>query len=152
LTGYDRDRGDGLWRRSLYTYWKRTVLAPNMQVLDASAREFCTVRETRTNTPLQALNPMNDVPYIEAARIFAQRIISEGGSRPEERLTWAFRVATSRPPNARELQVLLNDLKRQTDYFREDPGAVAALLAVGQKRNRGTLDHTQRAACAARVR
>ncbi len=71
LTGYDRDKGEGLWRRSLYTYWKRTVLAPNMQVFDASSREFCQVREVRTNTPLQALNLMNDVTYVEATRLLA---------------------------------------------------------------------------------
>jgi hypothetical protein len=135
LTGYDRDRGAGLWRRSLYTYWKRTVLAPNMQVFDASAREFCAVRETRTNTPLQALDLMNDVTYVEAARLFAQRILAEGGGRPEERLAWAFRAATSRPPSAGELQVLLRNLEKQTAYFRDNPGAAVELLAVGDRRS-----------------
>ncbi|MBO0727497.1 MAG: DUF1553 domain-containing protein, partial [Blastocatellia bacterium] len=98
LTGYDRDKGEGLWRRSLYTYWKRTALSPAMRIFDASAREFCTVRDTRTNTPLQSLNLMNDVTYIEAARMLAQRMLIEGGATPQERLAWAFRLSASRLP------------------------------------------------------
>src|SRR4029453_11097138 len=106
-----------------------------MQVFDASAREFCAVRETRSNTPLQALDLMNDVTYVEAARLFAQRILAEGGGRPEERLAWAFRAATSRPPSAGELQVLLRNLEKQTAYFRDNPGGAAELLAVGDRRS-----------------
>ena len=71
MTNYAQDKSEGLWRRSLYTYWKRTVMPPAMQVFDASSREYCTVRETRTNTPLQALNLMNDTTYVEAARLMA---------------------------------------------------------------------------------
>src|SRR5262245_31002628 len=110
LTGYDRDDGEGLWRRSLYTFWKRTVLSPTMQVFDASAREFCTVRDTRTNTPLQSLNLMNDVTYVEAARLLAQRMLREGGATPQARVAWAFFVVSSRRPSERELQVLLRNL------------------------------------------
>ena len=68
-----------------YTFWKRTVLSPTMRVFDASAREYCTVRDTRTNTPLQSLNLMNDVTYVEAARLLAQRMLREGGATPEAR-------------------------------------------------------------------
>jgi hypothetical protein len=149
LAAYERDKSEGLWRRSLYTYWKRTVLAPAMQVFDASAREFCTVRETRTNTPLQALNLMNDVTYLEAARMFAERILKEGGETPSQRLTWAFRVATSRYPNERELQVLLRNLTKQQEHFSRNPQEATKLLAVGEKRNDEKLKTTELAAYAA---
>jgi hypothetical protein len=148
LTGYDRDQGEGLWRRSLYTFWKRTVLAPAMQVFDASAREFCTVRDTRTNTPLQSLNLMNDVTYVEAARMLAERMMKEGGATPQERLAWAFRAATSRQPGERELQVLLKSMNKQMDYFSRNPQEAAKLLSVGEKRNDGKLDAAEVAAYA----
>jgi hypothetical protein len=149
LTGYERDKGEGLWRRSLYTFWKRTVLAPAMQVFDASAREHCNVRDTRTNTPLQSLNLMNDVTYVEAARMLAQRMLMEGGTTPETRLAWAFRVATSRRPGERELQVLLKSLNERMDYFNRNPQEAAQLLSVGEKRNNDKLNEVELAAYAA---
>ncbi len=148
LTGYERDKGEGLWRRSLYTFWKRTVLSPNMQIFDASARDFCTVRETRTNTPLQSLNLMNDVTYIEAARFLAERMITEGGRTPEGRLAWAFRMVISRRPNDRELQVLLRNFDSQLAHFSHDPKAAERLLSVGQKRNHERIDRIELAAYA----
>jgi hypothetical protein len=149
LTAYDRERGEGLWRRSLYTYWKRTVLAPTMQVFDASSREACTVRETRTNTPLQALNLMNDVTYVEAARMLAERAMKQGGATPDERLAYAFQLATSRRPAEKELQVLLRDLSKQRDFYGRNPQEAARLLAVGDKRNDAALDAAELAAYAA---
>ncbi len=146
LTGYAQDKGEGLWRRSLYTFWKRTVLSPTMQVFDASAREFCTVRDTRTNTPLQSLNLMNDVTYIEAARMLAERMMKEGGATPRERLAWAFRSATSRQPGERDLQVLLKSLNKQTDYFRRNQQEAAKLLLVGEKKNDDKLNVPELAA------
>ena len=92
LTGYDRDKGEGLWRRSLYTFWKRTMLSPAMRIFDASARESCTVRDTRTNTPLQALNLMNDVTYVEAARMLAERMLQKAAQRRTRASRWAFRA------------------------------------------------------------
>ncbi len=145
-TIYDQEKGDGLWRRSLYTFWKRTILSPNMLVLDASAREFCTVRETRTNTPLQALTLMNDVTFVEAARFLAERMLTEGGANPDARLKWAYRQVISRMPNETELQVLRENLATQMDYFRRHPQEAAKLLAVGDKRNREKLKTTELAA------
>ena len=146
LTGYSQEKGDGLWRRSLYTFWKRTILAPNMQVFDATAREACTVREVRTNTPLQALNMMNDVTYIEAARMLAERIIKEGGKTSEVRLSWAFRLVTSRWPAQREKEIMLNNLQAQLKYFQANPKEVTKLLAVGERRNDAQLNVTEIAA------
>lgn len=148
LTGYEHDKGDGLWRRSLYTFWKRTVLSPSMQVFDASAREFCTVRDTRTNTPLQSLNLMNDVTYIEAARWLAERMIKEGGASAEQRLAWAFRLVASRSPNEKEIQTLVRNLSKQREYFTANPEEVTKLLAVGEKRNDARLNPAELAAYA----
>ncbi|MEO6725044.1 MAG: DUF1553 domain-containing protein [Blastocatellia bacterium] len=148
LTGYARDKGDGLWRRSLYTFWKRTVLSPTMQVFDASAREFCTVRDTRTNTPLQSLNLMNDVTYIEASRLLAERMIKEGGASAEQRIAWAFQLITSRSPAKNEVQVLSRNLAQQQEYFSHNHQEALKLLAVGEKRNDNKLNPEELAAYA----
>ena len=149
MTGYQQEKGDGLWRRSLYTFWKRTIMPPAMQVFDASAREACTVREPRTNTPLQALNLMNDVTYIEAARMLAERIMIERrDSDPQQRLAWAFRLVTSRPPDARECAVLLGNFTAQLEDFRNHPEKASKLLAMGEKRNSSKLNAEELAAYA----
>jgi hypothetical protein len=149
MTVYNRDKGEGLWRRSLYTFLKRTVMPPAMNVFDATAREYCTVRETRTNTPLQALNLMNDVTYVEAARLLAQRMLTEGGHEPEQRLAWAFRLLTARWPDEHERAILLDNLNAQLEYFRARPQEAASLLAMGEKRNVAQLKATELAAYAA---
>jgi hypothetical protein len=146
LTGYEIDKGEGLWRRSLYTFWKRTVLSPNMAVFDASALEFCTVRETRTNTPLQSLNLMNDETYLEAARFLAQRMILEYGSSPQQRLATAFRALNARSPNEKELAVLLKNLDKQKHYFTRHPEEARKFLSIGQKRHDGKLKEIELAA------
>ncbi len=148
LTGYDTDKGEGLWRRSLYTFWKRTVLSPTMQVFDASAREFCTVRDTRTNTPLQSLNLMNDVTYIEAARMLAEKMLKEGGERAEQRLAWAFRRVTSRQPSEAEVKALVRNLNSQLEYFTRNSTEAEKLLAIGEKRNDQALNRAELAAYA----
>ncbi len=113
LTGsdYKPDTGLNLYRRSLYTFWKRTVTPPTMSAFDASPRETCVVRETRTNTPLQALALMNDVTFVEASRVLAERVMSaeEMGSEtatPSARIARAFQLVTGRIPEADELRVL----------------------------------------------
>jgi hypothetical protein len=148
MINYDQDKGEGLWRRSLYTFWKRTVMPPAMSVFDASSREYCTVRETRTNTPLQALNLMNDVTYVEASRMLAERILTECAGGPEERVAWAFRLVTSRWPDQNERRILVNNLNVQLEYFRSNPGEAARLLAVGEKRNNEKLNVAELAAYA----
>lgn len=140
MTRYAQEKGEDLWRRSLYTFWKRTVMPPAMQVFDASSRESCTVRETRTNTPLQALNLMNDTTYVEAARFMAQRMLTEGGSKAEERLAFGLRLAAGRRPDEAEMRVLLNNLGSQRSYFSSHSKEAAQVLAVGTKPNDKRLD------------
>jgi hypothetical protein len=107
------------------------------------------VRETRTNTPLQALNLMNDVTYVEAARMLAARMLNEGGATPEDRVTWAFRLVTSRRPDENELRILLKNLDAQLRYFNADPKEAAALLSVGARRIDQKLNDAESAAYAA---
>ena len=145
-TVYEQEKGEGLWRRSLYTYWKRTILTPDMLVLDATAREFCTVRENRTNTPLQALTLMNDVTFVEAARMLAQRMLIEGGTNEASRFKWAFRQVVSRAPNETELNVLRENLAKQVAYFRRNSQEATKLLSVGDKRNEANLNASELAA------
>ena len=130
-TLYDLATGPDLYRRSLYTYWKRTVAPPMMVSFDSSGREMCEVRQTRTNTPLQALNLLNDVAFVEAARVLAQRILKAAKS-DEERLDAAFEYALSRPASDRERAVLQKSLQRYRKHFKGDNGAAAGLLAAGE--------------------
>lgn len=129
---YVPDHGVNLYRRSLYTFWKRTVTPPGMLTFDASMRETCVVRETRTNTPLQALNLMNDVTYVEAARVLAQRIMTEAGPTPEARLTMAYRLVLGRPPRPTEVQVLRAGFDHQQSAYRQDQEAARKLVRAGE--------------------
>jgi hypothetical protein len=137
---YDRSSGPDLYRRSLYTYWKRTVAPPTMSTFDAPNRESCVVRQTRTNTPLQALALLNDVTYVEAARALAQRMLLEGGSTLDDRVAWVFRQVTCRVPTERELQILAGRVERSMKRFKADPKAAAALLEVGDFRPDASID------------
>jgi hypothetical protein len=130
---YDTSQGDDLYRRSLYTYWKRTVPPPTMMTLDAADRSYCTVRRQSTNTPLQSLVLLNDPQFVEAARCTAQRMVKEGGATAADRLTWLFRSITSRHPTASELAILEAGLAEQKEIFAADTKAAQSLIAVGQK-------------------
>ena len=127
-TGYKADTGDGLYRRSLYTYWKRTVAPPFMVNFDSPSRETCTVRETRTNTPLQALNLMNDVIFVETARKLGERMLLEGGADP---LGYGFRNALARTPNAAEIAVLRETLESFRKRYAADPKAALDFVSQG---------------------
>lgn len=129
---YVQDHGSDLYRRSLYTFWKRTVAPPMLMTFDAANRETCVVREARTNTPLQALNLLNDVTFIEAARVMAQRVLREAGPSPEARLERAFRLAALRRPSTRELAVLRAGLERHRATFAHDRAAAAKLVQAGE--------------------
>jgi hypothetical protein len=129
---YVQGHGADLYRRTMYTFWKRTCPPPTLTTLDAPDRETCTVRRSRTNTPLQALVLMNDPTYVEAARNFAQRIMREGGESVESRLTFAFRSVLARQPSSAELVVLSTVYERQRARFRQVAGAAGDLLHVGE--------------------
>src|SRR5262249_60667221 len=112
----------------------------------AASREACVVRETRTNTPLQALTLMNDVTYVEAARVLAERVLREDGATPEERLTFAFRLATARRPTPAELRILLSGLHGHCARHREDRAAALRLLRVGEAPRDEVFDEVELAA------
>lgn len=145
----EREKGPNLYRRSLYVYWKRTVAPPALTTLDAGTRESCVVRETRTNTPLQALNLLNDVVYVEAARNLAQRAMKEGGAGDPDRLAFAFRLALSRKPSDAELEILQTSLAKHRAHYRANAEAARKLLAVGDSLRDASLDPAEHAAFAA---
>ena len=146
LRNYQRDKGTGLYRRSLYSIWKRTNAPPNMLIFDMPGREMCVVRRSRTNTPLQALSLLNEVTYVEAARGLAERMLLEGGVNPAERIQFAFHLATARPATERELKTLLAGLSHRQDSFKANPDAAKQLLGVGDKPTATSLDPAELAA------
>jgi len=143
---YVQDHGEALYRRGMYTFWKRTVPPPSLQTFDAPEREFCIVRRSNTNTPLQSLILMNDTTYVEAARKFAERIIKEGGSTPKDRITFAYQLAMSRPPKAGEISVLSDLFNRELASFKKSSEAATKLLSVGESKRDEKLDTSELAA------
>jgi hypothetical protein len=131
---YVPDFGDGLYRRSMYTFWKRTSPPPTMSTFDAPDRETCVVRRSRTNTPLQALVLLNDPTYLEAARHLADQAILAAPT-DDERLTVAFRRAVSRDPDADERRVLLSILKSARLRFAAQPEQATKLLSIGHSKS-----------------
>ncbi len=129
---YRQDHGENLYRRSLYSFWKRTAPPPAMSTFDAAGRETCVVRETRTNTPLQALTLMNDVTYVEAARHLAQRMMKEGGAGPAERIAFGYRLATARAIPARAAEVLRESYFHHLDRYQSSRAEAEALLSAGE--------------------
>jgi hypothetical protein len=145
-TDYVQDTGESLYRRSMYTFWKRTVAPPTMVTFDEAGRETCIVRETRTNTPLQALTLMNDVTFVEASRALAERIMQDAGPDPDDRLARAFRLALSRPPKPAELKILRAGWNFQRDRFAGDPAGAEKLLSLGELPRDEQLDIVELAA------
>jgi hypothetical protein len=143
---YVPDTGEGLWRRSLYTFWKRAVPPPGMATFDAAGRETCIVRETRTNTPLQALTLMNDVTYVEAARKLAERAMRDGGAGAAERIGFSFRAVTGRRPSEGESGVLMRSFNNYLDRFRGNTAAAQKYLAQGASARDEKLDAAELAA------
>ncbi|MCH8048438.1 MAG: PSD1 domain-containing protein, partial [Planctomycetes bacterium] len=143
---YKQDHGESLYRRSLYTFWRRSV-GPTI-FFDVTDRQVCSVRPSRTNTPLHSLTLLNDITHVEAARKFAERVMSEGDKQPQTRLNRAFRMATARRPTAEEAKILLAALDRLTQQFRADAEAAKKLLAVGESPASDKLDAVELAAFA----
>ncbi len=143
---FKQDQGENLYRRSMYTFWKRTSPPPSMTTFDAPSRENCTVRRPRTNTPLQALALMNDKQYVEASRAMAQRLMLEGGATPEERLSYAYRITTSRRPTADELAVLVPLYQAQLAAYQADKDGALKLVSYGDSKRNETLEVSELAA------
>lgn len=127
---YPQGVGDEFYRRSLYTFWKRTVPSPMLKTFDAPEREFCTIRRSRTNTPLQALLLLNGTQYVEAARHLAVRMLNQQGT-PDEQLAFGFQLVTARQPNTDELRILEGALAAEQKRFAEDAASAKQLLEVG---------------------
>ena len=142
---YTQDAGENLYRRSMYTFFKRTVAPPAMVAFDAAGRETCVVRETRTNTPLQALTLMNDTTFVEAARGLAQRVMLTA-REPQVRLALAFRLALSRDPHAQELQILFASWQAHRERFAKDRDAADKLTNIGELTRPTGLDVVELAA------
>ncbi len=143
-----QDHGENLYRRSMYTFWKRQSPPPTLVLFDAPNRETCIVRRSRTNTPLQALALMNDPQFVEAARALAQRMLREPATEAsaETRLAFGFALATARPPTSDERGVLLETLAAERAHFETDREAAARLIGVGESPADGSLDPAELAA------
>jgi hypothetical protein len=124
------DAGEKIYRRSLYTFWKRTAPPPTMSTFDAPSREACRVRRERTNTPLQALVLMNEVQFVESARRLAERVMHDAAT-PEDRVRAIFLRATARQPESGELELLLETFRENLSEYRSNPAAAQKLIQVG---------------------
>ena len=131
LPEYQRDKAPDIYRRSLYTYWRRTAPPPGMLAFDVPGRDVCTVRRQQTNTPLQPLVMLNDPQFVEASRGLAIRMIREGGTDFPSRARWAFREILGREPVEQENHLLTELHDTQFDIFRKDPKQAEAYLKVG---------------------
>ena len=143
---YEQSHGPDLYRRGMYTFWKRTAPPASLATFDAPDREKCTARRAQTNTPLQALVLLNDPTYVEAARALAQRAMLEGGRDPKARIGYAFRLATSRKATDQELAVLRALLDGRLKAFQQDRQSALKLLSVGESPRDRRLDATELAA------
>ncbi|MBX3441287.1 MAG: DUF1553 domain-containing protein [Planctomyces sp.] len=143
---YRQSQGDDLYRRSLYTFWRRTSPPPTMITFDAPSREYCVVERERTATPLQALTLLNDPQFVEAARAMAENLLQATEADDGKRLAAAFRTLTSRAPSDAERQVLSDLLRTQRSWFEVHPEAAADYVAVGESPRSGNVDAREHAA------
>lgn len=143
---YEQDHGDKLYRRSMYTFWKRTSPPPSLQAFDAPEREFCIVSRSVSNTPLQALVLMNDPTYVEASRKFAERLLTGTNATARDRVIIAFRMALARPPKPAEVQALLDLYNEQKARYVKDRASAEKLLTVGESPRNEKLDVSELAA------
>ena len=132
-TKYKQDHGEALYRRSLYTYWKRMAMPPNMDAFDAPTRDTACTRRQRTDTPLQALVTMNDPQWVEASRALAERLIKQGGKQPEQRIQYLSELVLSHDPSPQMASVLQQSFSQMEKHYAADPAAAHDLVAVGEK-------------------
>jgi hypothetical protein len=136
---YTQSSSSDLYRRGIYTVWKRTVPPPSLTLFDAPDREKCTARRAVTNTPLQALVLLNDPTYVEASRALAARALHDGGKSDRARIDFAFKLATARTPNSQEQAVLLSALREFRSAYRQDQANASKLLSVGETKTDSSL-------------
>ena len=137
---YSASRGGDLYRRALYTEWQRTFLHPTLLTFDAPTREECTVNRVSSNTPLQALDLMNDPIFVESARVFAENIVRQGGPAFDRQLDWAFQRALGRTPGKEERQILKDLYRKSLARFRASPEWAAQLMSVGEAPRAGAAE------------
>ena len=142
----EADEGDDLYRRSLYTFIRRTSPPPFMSTFDVSPREKCIVKREQTNTPLQALILLNDPQFVEAARVLAVRMQKEGGANIVEQITYAFRVTTGRKPQEQEIALLTDLFEKEKARFQQTPKAAREVLKIGKHPLDKTVNRTTTAA------
>jgi hypothetical protein len=142
----EQSHGPDLYRRSLYTFVKRTVPYPGLNTFDAPDREKCTARRTITNTPLQALVLMNDPTYLEAARVLAQRDLHEAGASEADRLRYVFRLVDDREPSTQEFEILSKLYQKERDHYLSDKKAAEKLISVGESKPDPKLEPAELAA------
>ena len=145
---YTQAEDEGLYRRSLYTIWKRTAPPPSMLIFDVADRDVCTVRRRTTSTPLQALVLLNDPQYLEACRMLAERMMEEGGDSSAEQLTFGFRALTGRSPEPEEVQIITQMYEEEVDRFAATPERARAYLSTGEYPRNKHLDEVQLASLA----
>jgi len=143
---YVQSHGDDLYRRSMYTFWKRTAPPASLATFDAPDREKCVARRALTNTPLQALVLMNDPTYVEAARALALRALREGGKDANNRIAYAFQLATARKPTKPEVGLLRSLLDKQTAQYRNEKEAADKIVRVGETKPEETMNNRELAA------
>ena len=143
---YRQDKGEKLYRRSMYTYWKRSSPMPNMLIFDSPSREKCVIQRQRTNTPLQALVTLNDPQFLEAGRALAQRLIKSGDDEASKRIDLGYRLATARPAKTREIEILTKLFEKNLARFRGNPAAAKEFLAVGESPRDESIDPAEHAA------
>jgi hypothetical protein len=146
LRNYKADEGEGLYRRTLYTIWKRTAAPPSMLLFDSPSREVCTVKRSRSNTPTQALALLNEVTYVEAARRLAEGMLLEGGTTPESRVAWAFQRVLARQPDAFERETVTRKLKARLQRLAPAEAAARELISLGKSKPADSLPPAELAA------
>lgn len=142
---YRRDSGDNLYRRSMYTFWKRAAPPASMEIFNAPNRETCAVRRERTNTPLQALVTLNDPQFVEAARHLAQRAVKSAPAS-DARIDFLMRQLLARPASAKELKVIRASLASLEVHYRAQPEDAKQLIAFGESKADPTIPHAELAA------
>jgi hypothetical protein len=145
-TKYKQDHGDALYRRSLYTYWKRMAMPPDMDAFDAPTRDTACTRRQRTDTPLQALVTMNDPQWVETSRALAERLIKQAGKQPDQRIQYLSELVLSHDPSPQMESVLQRSLNQMQEHYTADPAAAHDLIAVGEKPRDGAIPPPELAA------